>query len=67
MIRADFPSEEEQYVVYRKVVEQMRGKAMTFRTLDMGGDKVLSYYSKPARSRILSWVCGRYDFHSRTR
>jgi phosphotransferase system enzyme I (PtsP) len=45
MIRADFPSEEEQYVVYRKVVEEMPGKVITFRTLDMGGDKVLSYYA----------------------
>lgn len=45
MIRSDFPSEEEQYVIYHKVVEQMRGKAITFRTLDMGGDKVLSYYA----------------------
>jgi phosphotransferase system enzyme I (PtsP) len=44
MIRADFPSEEEQFVVYRKVVEEMAGKVVTFRTLDMGGDKVLSYY-----------------------
>ena len=45
MIRSDFPSEEEQFVIYHKVVEQMRGKVITFRTLDMGGDKVLSYYS----------------------
>jgi phosphotransferase system, enzyme I, PtsP len=45
MIRSNFPSEEEQYVIYHKVVEQMRGKVITFRTLDMGGDKVLSYYS----------------------
>jgi phosphotransferase system, enzyme I, PtsP len=45
MIRSDFPSEEEQFVVYRKVVDQMPGKVITFRTLDMGGDKVLSYYT----------------------
>ena len=45
MIRSNFPSEEEQFVIYHKVVEQMRGKVITFRTLDMGGDKVLSYYS----------------------
>ena len=44
MIRSDFPSEQEQYVVYRKLVEQMHGKVITFRTLDMGGDKILSYY-----------------------
>ncbi|HRZ40072.1 MAG TPA: phosphoenolpyruvate--protein phosphotransferase, partial [Candidatus Omnitrophota bacterium] len=44
MIRSDFPSEEEQYVVYKKLVEGMPGKDVTFRTLDIGGDKVLSYY-----------------------
>ena len=45
IIRSDFPSEEEQYVIYRKVVEGMPGRAVTFRTLDIGGDKVLSYYN----------------------
>ncbi len=44
IIRNNFPSEEEQYVVYRKLVKGMPGKPMTFRTLDIGGDKVLSYY-----------------------
>lgn len=44
MIRSAFPSEEEQVVVYRKLVEGMKGKPVTFRTLDIGGDKVLSYY-----------------------
>lgn len=44
IIRSDFPSEEEQYVVYRKLVEAMPQKEITFRTLDIGGDKVLSYY-----------------------
>ncbi len=44
MIRSDFPSEEEQLVVYKKLVEGMPGKEVTFRTLDIGGDKVLSYY-----------------------
>jgi phosphotransferase system enzyme I (PtsP) len=44
IIRSSFPTEEEQYVVYRKLVEQMKGKPVTFRTLDVGGDKMLSYY-----------------------
>jgi phosphotransferase system enzyme I (PtsP) len=45
IVRNDFPTEEEQYVIYRKLVEQMPGKTVTFRTLDIGGDKMLSYYS----------------------
>jgi phosphotransferase system enzyme I (PtsP) len=44
LIRSNFPSEEEQFVVYRKLVEGMPEKEITFRTLDIGGDKVLSYY-----------------------
>ncbi|MBD3420406.1 MAG: phosphoenolpyruvate--protein phosphotransferase [Chitinivibrionales bacterium] len=45
LIRASFPSEEEQVLVYRKLVAgSPAGKQITFRTLDIGGDKVLSYY-----------------------
>jgi len=44
LIRNDFPSEEEQYVVYRKLVEGMPNQEITLRTLDIGGDKVLSYF-----------------------
>ncbi|MDZ4242247.1 MAG: phosphoenolpyruvate--protein phosphotransferase, partial [Candidatus Omnitrophota bacterium] len=44
IVRSDFPSEEEQYVVYKKLVDGMGGKEIVFRTLDIGGDKVLSYY-----------------------
>ena len=45
MVRSDFPSEEEQYQVYKKLVDGMPDKEITFRTLDIGGDKVLSYYN----------------------
>lgn len=44
IIRTTFPSEAEQYVIYRRLVESMPGKPITFRTLDAGGDKILSYY-----------------------
>jgi phosphotransferase system enzyme I (PtsP) len=44
LIRSNFPTEEEQFVVYRKLIEGMPEKEITFRTLDIGGDKVLSYY-----------------------
>ncbi len=45
IVRNDFPSEEEQYFIYKKLVDSMLGKEITFRTLDIGGDKVLSYYT----------------------
>ncbi|MHC4518986.1 MAG: phosphoenolpyruvate--protein phosphotransferase [Planctomycetota bacterium] len=44
IVRTTFPSEAEQYVIYRKLVESMAGRPVTFRTLDAGGDKILSYY-----------------------
>jgi len=45
IVRNDFPDEEEQYVIYKKLVDEMEGRSVTFRTLDIGGDKMLSYYS----------------------
>jgi len=44
LVRSTFPSEEEQFVVYRRLVKGMPGRSITIRTLDIGGDKVLSYY-----------------------
>ncbi|HOW57277.1 MAG TPA: phosphoenolpyruvate--protein phosphotransferase [Smithellaceae bacterium] len=46
IIRSNYPTEEEQYFVYRKLAEGMPGKEITFRTLDVGGDKILSYSRK---------------------
>lgn len=45
IVRDNFPSEEEQYRIYRRLVERMDGRPVTFRTLDVGGDKNLSYAS----------------------
>jgi phosphotransferase system enzyme I (PtsP) len=43
IVRSDFPSEEEQYWIYRSVLDAMQSKQVIFRTLDVGGDKILSY------------------------
>jgi phosphotransferase system enzyme I (PtsI) len=37
-----FIAEEEQYGLYRKVITEMEGRPVTIRTLDLGGDKVLT-------------------------
>ena len=37
--RDDYPSEDEQFEAYRKAAEQMGGKPVIIRTLDIGGDK----------------------------
>lgn len=49
LMRNDFPSEEEQYRIYRSVLESMSGRPVTFRTLDVGGDKLLSYFPSSNR------------------
>jgi phosphotransferase system enzyme I (PtsI) len=43
MSRDNFPTEEEQFEAYKKVAEAMKQKAVVIRTLDIGGDKELSY------------------------
>lgn len=43
MNRNTFPSEEEQFAAYKKVAQSMEGKPVIVRTLDIGGDKHLSY------------------------
>ena len=42
MNRAGIPTEEEQYQAYREVVERMAPHPVTIRTLDVGGDKLVS-------------------------
>lgn len=41
LIRNGFPTEEEQVAVYRRVIEAMDGRPVSFRTMDLGGDKLL--------------------------
>ncbi|MGN0571372.1 MAG: phosphoenolpyruvate--protein phosphotransferase [Candidatus Fimenecus sp.] len=43
MDRATLPSEAEQFAAYRAVAEQMQGKEVIIRTLDVGGDKAIPY------------------------
>jgi phosphotransferase system enzyme I (PtsP) len=44
IIRSDFPTEEEQYPIYRRILDDMQGRPVVFRTLDIGGDKMLDYF-----------------------
>ncbi|XRG79551.1 phosphoenolpyruvate--protein phosphotransferase [Rossellomorea sp. GAMAL-10_SWC] len=47
MGRDNFPSEEEQFESYKSVLESMSDKPVVVRTLDIGGDKELSYLHLP--------------------
>jgi phosphotransferase system enzyme I (PtsP) len=44
MIAATLPKAEEQEIFYRSVLKQAAGRVVTFRTLDIGGDKVVPYF-----------------------
>jgi phosphotransferase system enzyme I (PtsP) len=46
MVRSDFPDVAAQTELYGKVIEQAGDRPVTFRTLDIGGDKVLPYWSE---------------------
>jgi len=57
MVASTFPRAEAQEVFYRSVMDAAQGKTVTFRTIDIGGDKVLPYF-KDARQEenpALGW------------
>ncbi|MFC7681642.1 phosphoenolpyruvate--protein phosphotransferase [Paenibacillus sp. GCM10028914] len=47
MDRTTFPTEDEQFEVYRQVAEKAKNSSVVIRTLDIGGDKQLDYFSLP--------------------
>ncbi|AKD39141.1 phosphoenolpyruvate-protein phosphotransferase [Pasteurella multocida subsp. multocida OH4807] len=56
MDRDQLPSEEEQFVAYKEVVEAMHGRLVVLRTMDIGGDKDLPYLNLPKEMNpFLGW------------
>ena len=41
---SDYPSEEQQFAAYKRVLESMAGKKVIIRTLDIGADKQVDYF-----------------------
>src|SRR5579871_1085127 len=56
MVAPSFPRTSEQYALYRSVLDAAGEKPVTFRTLDIGGDKVLPYMrNEEEENPALGW------------
>lgn len=55
LLRERFPSEEEQRLIYREQLEAFAPRTVTMRTLDIGGDKSLSYFPIKEENPFLGW------------
>ncbi len=63
MDRTHMPTEEEQFEAYKAVAEAMSGRPVVIRTLDIGGDKELSYLDLPQElNPFLGWRAIRMCF-----
>lgn len=53
---SDYPTEEQQFGAYKKVLESMAGKKVIIRTLDIGADKKCDYFNlKPEENPALGY------------
>jgi len=56
LVRRELPSEEEQFETYQSIILGAKGRPVTIRTLDIGGDKFLSYLDYPKEDNpFLGW------------
>lgn len=66
MDRDKAPNEEEQFTIYKKVLEGLAGKPVVIRTLDVGGDKHLAYLKIPKEENpFLGFRAIRYCLQDR--
>lgn len=55
MSRDRFPTEDEQFIIYRQILKAFAPRFVTMRTLDIGGDKLLSYFPVEEDNPYLGW------------
>ena len=55
MTRDRFPSEDEQFIIYRQILKAFAPHEVTMRTLDIGGDKSLPYFPIEEDNPYLGW------------
>ena len=66
MARSDFPDRDDQFELYRRVVEGFTGQPVTIRTLDIGGDKALPYFAPPQEDNpFMGWRSVRVSLDNR--
>ncbi len=66
MARGDFPDRNDQFELYRRVVEGFRDQPVTIRTLDIGGDKALPYFAPPQEDNpFMGWRSVRVSLDNR--
>ncbi|MBA2654302.1 MAG: phosphoenolpyruvate--protein phosphotransferase [Gammaproteobacteria bacterium] len=55
MVRDRFPSEDEQRIIYRQLLQAFAPRPVLMRTLDIGGDKELPYFPVQESNPFLGW------------
>lgn len=66
MIHDNFPTEEEQYLVYKEVIDAYSPRPVSMRTLDIGGDKQLPYFDFKEENPYLGWRGIRFTLDNTT-
>jgi phosphotransferase system enzyme I (PtsI) len=62
-VHATFPTETEQFEIYKEILTRFPDKPIVFRTLDIGGDKFLPYFSMPKQlNPFLGWRALKISF-----
>jgi phosphotransferase system enzyme I (PtsP) len=66
MARSSFPDRDDQFQLYKRVIDEFNGQPVTIRTLDIGGDKALPYFAHPKEDNpFMGWRSVRVSLDNR--